>query len=237
MMLNHFIESFVEQFLSRDFLRRHLLARAPDGPLRNYLTTPFPAPETPGCAAPYLALDLETTGCDPEHDEIVSFGWVCMNGDRIDLASARHRIVQLRGAMSSESAVIHRISDDDCAGGGSLESVLGELLAALAGRVMIAHRAQTELGFIGRACERIYGSGILILAVDTLQIAIAAEQRKGQPLRRNGLRLHALREKYKLPRYRAHNALSDALATAELFLAQQAEAPDGTTLKSWLSRG
>jgi len=34
------------------------------------------------------------------------------------------------------------------------------------------------------------------------------------------LRLHALSERYNLPRYSAHNALSDALAAAELFLAQ-----------------
>jgi DNA polymerase-3 subunit epsilon len=31
--------------------------------------------------------------------------------------------------------------------------------------------------------------------------------------------LHHLRQAYKLPTYQAHNALTDALATAELFLA------------------
>ena len=225
-----------EQFLGRDFRRRRLLARAPVGPLRDYLARPFVSPDTPGKAAAYLSLDLETTGGDPARDEIVSFGWVCMDGDRIDLGSARHHIVRLRGAMSGGSAVIHGITDDQCQAGGSLESALGELLAALAGRVMIAHRAETELGFVGRACETVYGGRILIPTVDTLRIAMRAAERGPQPAPRGALRLSALRQQYRLPRYHAHNALSDALSTAELFLAQQAGAGDATPLKDWLFR-
>ena len=227
----------LERLFSQDFRRRRLLARAPTGPLRDYLATPFPSPDTPSNTLACLALDLETTGGDPARDEIVSFGWVCMDGERIDLASARHRIVQLRGEMSGESAAIHGITDDQCQSGCSLESALGELLAALAGRVMIAHHAETELGFVGRACETVYGGRILIPTVDTLRIAIRAETRRHRTPQRNALRLSALRQKYNLPRHHTHNALSDALAAAELFLAQQAEQAengDVAPLRNWL---
>ena len=40
------------------------------------------------------------------------------------------------------------------------------------------------------------------------------------------LRLFNLRERYHLPNYKAHNALSDAISTAELFLALAAESGD-----------
>lgn len=225
-----------ERLFSDDFRRRRMLAKAPAGPLRDYLATPFPAPQIPASEADYLALDLETTGGNPATDEIVSFGWVCMAGGRIDLASARHCIVRLQGTMSSGSAVIHGITDDECAQGGMLESALGELLAALAGRVLIAHRAETELGFVGRACEQVYGGRVLIPAIDTLQIAIRRAQRKQQALQRGTLRLPALRSHYNLPRYPIHNALTDALSAAELFLAQQAEAMADAPLKDWLFR-
>jgi len=223
-----------ERLLGLDFRRRLLLARAPPGPLRDFLATPFPSPRAASAEVAYLALDLETTGGDPERDEIVSFGWVCMDGTRIDLATARHRVVRLQGAVSAASAAIHRITDDESARGCSLEAALDELLGALAGRVLIAHRAETELGFVARACQRIYGARIVIPAVDTLRIAVRIEQRQQRALRRGTLRLHALRHKYNLPRYRAHNALSDALSAAELFLALQAEQAGPTELKSWL---
>ncbi len=223
-----------DRLMTADQRRRRLLAKAPAGPLGNFLATPFPETTLRVRCAPYLALDLETTGGDPACDEIVSFGWVAVEGNRIDLASAQHRVVQLDGRMSESSAVIHGITDDECARGEPLACVLDDLLGALAGRVLIAHYAETERGFIERACLKIYGARIEIPAVDTLQIALRSHARSSQPVRRGSLRLAALRHAYNLPRYPAHNALSDALAVAELFLAQQAEQSADEPLKTVL---
>lgn len=213
----------INRLLPLAYRRRRLLAQAPAGPLRNYLAAPVPPAQTEVSAVPYLVLDLETTGLHPQSCEIVSFGWVCIDHERIELTSARHHIVQLQGDMSEASAPIHGITDDACAAGRPLAEVLGELLDALHGRVLIAHRTETELGFIAQACQRVYGAGIVIPAIDTLRIA-ALDRPPGHPIPAAGaLRLGALRRNYHLPRYRAHNALVDALATAELFLAQMAE--------------
>ena len=224
----------LEHLFGLEFRRRRLLAKAPPGPLRDYLATPFPASNAASTEVAYLALDLETTGGDPDRDEIVSFGWVCVNGNNIDLATAQHHVVRVQSAISATSAVIHKITDDEAERGGSLKDALDMLLLALAGRVLIAHRAQTELGFVGRACERIYGGRVLIPTVDTLRIAIRIEERQQRPTQRGTLRLHALRHKYNLPRYPAHNALSDALSAAELFLAFQAERAGTMPLKYWM---
>ena len=48
--------------------------------------------------------------------------------------------------------------------------------------------------------------------------------RRDQPILQGDLRLQACRERYGLPPLPAHNALSDALATAELLLAHHARA-------------
>ena len=56
--------------------------------------------------------------------------------------------------------------------------------------------------------------------IDTLTLARKWLARRNKEPEQGALRLYALRERYGLPRYNAHNALSDALATAELFLAQ-----------------
>jgi DNA polymerase-3 subunit epsilon len=224
------------RLFSLDFRRRRLLARAPDGPLRDFLATPFANGKQPCTDTRYLALDLETTGGDPAQHEIVSLGWVCLDGARIDLASARHHVVRLAGAMTGNSAVIHAITDDEAAAGITLEEALQELLRALAGRVLIAHHAKTELGFIGRACERHFGGRILIPAVDTLDIAVRRLNRQRETPAPGSLRLGTLRRQYNLPRYPAHNALSDALSAAELFLAQLAQCPAPPALKDWLFR-
>jgi DNA polymerase-3 subunit epsilon len=221
--------------LSPDFRRRRLLARAPAGPLRDFLAVPPPAADCRCDAVPWLALDLETTGGDPARDEIVSFGWVAVDGARIDLATARRRIVRLAGAMTPDSATVHRITDDEAAAGVPLADALGELLAALAGRVLIAHHARTELGFVAAACRRVYGGDIVMPAVDTLAIAGRRLSRAGQPPP-GSLRLGALRRQHGLPRYPAHDALSDALSAAELLLALMAGPERPPALRDWLCR-
>jgi DNA polymerase-3 subunit epsilon len=219
-----------QRLFSLDYRRRRLAAKAPPGPLRDYLEMAFPRPGTDCGQAGYLALDLETTGLDPAQDEIVSFGWVAMNGPVIDLASARHCLVRTTRDIPEASAVIHQITDDAAAAGRPLREVLGGLLDALAGRALIAHHARVELGFLGAACRRVYGGQFLAPAVDTLWLARRSLERRGQVIREGELRLAALRERYNLPRYRAHDALSDALAAAELYAAQLAEARAGGAL-------
>ena len=56
--------------------------------------------------------------------------------------------------------------------------------------------------------------------IDTLVIAKNRMDNFGIAYTPTELRLFNLCQQYKLPSYKAHNALNDALATAELFLAE-----------------
>ncbi len=217
-----------------DARRRRLLKKAPAGPLRDFLAAPFPSERSDWRQVPFVALDLETTGGDPARDEIVSFGWVCIERERILLSSARHRVLRLQGSMKPDSAVIHHITDDEAAAGLPLADVLGEFLGVLAGRILLAHYIPTEVGFIAEACRRTYGAQVLTPAVDTLALASAAVRRAHRAPVRGEMRLANLRRRYGLPRYPAHNALSDALAAAELFLALACEKKGGIDLRMLL---
>jgi len=205
-----------------DLRRRWLLHRARPGPLRDFLTGSFPSPSAEYRQVEYLAIDLETTGLDAREDQILSVGYVVVHGSRIDLATASHRLVRTAQAIPEQSAVIHQIMDDQAALGEQLEHVLTDLLKDLAGKVMIAHHAAVERGFINAACRRLFGAGLVVPVIDTQVLARRTFERRHIAFKGSDLRLHALGERYNLPRYGAHNALSDALAAAELFLAQAA---------------
>lgn len=209
-------------YLTQDLRRRWALRKAPKGPIRNYLATPFPKPGVDYREVGFLAVDLETTGLDPKRDDILSVGYLTMRGNSIDLGSARHRLVRTSRAIPEASAIIHQITDDQAARGELLDDVLAELLQVLAGKVMIAHHATVEKSFLGDACQRVYGVGLPVPTIDTQALAKRTFDRRHIPYKGGDLRLHALSERYNLPHYSAHNALSDALAAAELFLAQVA---------------
>lgn len=216
----------LERLFSLDYRRRRLLARTPAGPLHDYLRVPFAPAKTDCTRLRCVAVDLETTGLDPKTDAIISFGWVTLNGLQIDLGTTQHRLVQQQSAIPETSAVIHQITDDAAAGGEALEQVMADLLPLLAGKVLLAHHARVELGFLNAACERLYGGQFLIPTIDTQHLAQQWFERRNKSFRPGELRLGALRNRYNLPRYRAHDALVDALAAAELYIAQLAERGD-----------
>ena len=96
-----------------------------------------------------LAVDIETTGLKPERSQLVSVGWVPVNGQVIDLAGAEYFV--LRGADVGDSATLHGVTDDEVASlGREPAEVLDAFLAALDGRKLLAHFAQMETGFLGK---------------------------------------------------------------------------------------
>lgn len=212
--------------------------RVPPGPLRDYLNTPAPDAATPLAGVRLLAVDVETTGLDPAKDQVLSIGFVPVDGDRIELAGAGQVLVRPSGEVG-DSARFHGLTDDALIPGVGLAEAMDVLFAALAGRVLLAHHAAIETGFLGRACEQLYGVRPPFTVVDTmsLQFGLLSQGFDDEPPP-GSLRLWAARSQYGLPRYAAHAALTDALACAELYLAQAAElqATGPRTLKS-LAKG
>lgn len=187
------------------------------GPLADFLDVPPPDPQTPLADLPVLAVDVETTGLKPKRDRLLSIGWVPVNGDRIDLSGAGY--VVLRGVDVGESATIHHLTDDQVALGVDAPEALERLLAALTGRAMLAHFAPLETGFLAHACRRHFGAEPQVPVIDTFVLERRHMERMGAYPRGEDLRLPRVRHRYGLPFYRSHNALTDALACAELYLA------------------
>ena len=168
-----------------------------------------------------LAVDVETTGLTPGRDQLVSVGWVPVTGRVIDLSGARHFLVA--GAEVGDSATLHGVTDDDIARDGvDLADILDELDRALEGRALLAHFAQMETGFLDHAYKRVRGTGRRFRAgevVDTFVLERRHMERMGTYPRGEDLRLARVRQRYGLPAYGNHDALTDAIACAELYLA------------------
>ncbi|BFM50634.1 3'-5' exonuclease [Marinomonas sp. THO17] len=177
----------------------------------------------------YLVLDIETSGLDPKQDHIVSIGWVCIKQGAIDLDSARHLI--LEEAQAGENVGIHMITDSDIQQyGKKQESALRYLRHFLRGRVLVMHHAPLEIGFLKAAWKQHVLPNFGLIWLDTLMLEKAKAERAQQPIQEGGFRLNQCRERYHLPDYQGHDALTDALATAELLLAQIAYQGKGCRL-------
>ena len=207
-------------FRTWDIRREWLARRAPDGPMRDYFKKPYPWPEDDFREQEYVALDLETTGLIAAEHEIVSFGWVVIRDMRLDLSQAGHQLVKPERGLTAESAAIHGITDDELAQAPSLAEGLARVLPILAGKVMIAHHAKVEWKFMNAACKKVFRLPFEIPTVDTMILEERTFKSQDKAIGKGELRLDAVRSRYNLPRYRAHNAMVDAISCGELFLAQ-----------------
>lgn len=211
-----------------------------DKALRRFYAAGLPAPDTPLRDVPFMALDFETTGMNARRHAIVSIGMVPFTLERIRPAAGHYWVIRPGRPMSAASVGIHHITHSEVAAAPDLDAVLGTLLQAMAGRVAVVHYRHIERPFLDTAVMARRGEHCLFPLVDTMALEVRwARQglmeriRRMLGLQRRSIRLADSRERYGLPLYSAHHAKLDALATAELFLAQVArhyspETPIGT---------
>lgn len=201
--------------------RRHYLAKRSSEVLRDFYLSPLSL-DVDYRHCPMVALDLETSGLNPIEDSILSIGLINIDEGEIILDSAWHQLVRPGHALNAENVLIHQLTDDHLADAPTLMTILPELLQRLSGRVLIAHHAQMEIGFLDQACRQIYAQAFYQPCIDTEVLGRRQQRGAHDEMQANQLRLANLRQKYALPAIKSHHALNDALAAAELMLVQAA---------------
>lgn len=218
---------------------------ARDPRLQAFYAASAVAGDTPIQDVPLLALDVETTGLDPATDGIVSLGLVPMSLERIRASQGRHWLLKPSVPLADEAVTFHGITHQQLRQAPDLNEVLGEVLSIMAGQVMVVHCRDIERQFLDQALRRRIGEGIEFPVIDTMELEARLHRRAPPPWWARlwrpvpppvSIRLAASRERYGLPRYRLHHALSDALASAELLQAQVAHHYQPTTSLSALWR-
>ena len=206
----------------REWRRRRAQRHCRLPPEAEALAVPLPVSTTPFEALPVLALDFETTGLDPARDRILSAGWVPIDGGRLCMGGAREVRVRPQGeAGVGQSATIHGLFDSDLAGASDERALLDALLPALAGRAIAAHAAGIERGFLRALLRRHGGVSLPNPFIDTLALAhTLLEGSGGRADAQGALTLAAARARHGLPPHTQHSAVADAMACAELLLAQ-----------------
>lgn len=184
-------------------------------------------PETPIGEAPLVAMDFETTGLDSSRHDIVSVGVMPFTLSRIRPADGRYWVLSPRRKLSGESVAFHHITHAEVADAPDFTAIIDELLAMLAGRLVVVHYRQLERTFLDAAIRERLGDGLLMPMIDTMSLEARIHRQSwwarlrrwaGRPMA--SIRLHESRQRYHLPAYTGHHALIDSLATAELLQAQ-----------------
>jgi DNA polymerase III subunit epsilon len=176
-----------------------------------------PSAATPWTDAHYVVVDLETTGLDARHDEIISFASIPIDAGRAIVRGIRTAMIRPVQMPPPETIRIHGLRPVDLTTAPPLSDVLELILEALTGRVLVAHAAWVEREFLQAALKP---EG-LRLAEPVLDTASIAAEVLGLARRGEGAPppLAEVARELELPVHRPHVAEGDALTTAQVFLA------------------
>lgn len=177
-----------------------------------------------GDLAVLWAIDLESTGLDARTDRIVSVGMVPIRDGVIRYGERFHSLVRPEGPPpgASEGLRIHEILPAAAADAPAEAEVLAEIDRRLAQGALLAHHAPLDVAFLKAAYRRHGRRWPRPRIVDTIDLVVEAHRRRHRftphpPAPRTGLA--DARHAVGLPPHDHHDALADALAAAELFLA------------------
>jgi len=173
----------------------------------------------------YWALDLETGGLDARTDPILAVGMVPLREGVVRLGEAFSTLVRLgdRRLITPESIRAHQLVWEEVREAPPLGEVLREVDRRLREGVLLVHHQAIDVGFLRQAYRRHGLRWPRPRVVDTANLLVKEASRArfadpDRPDRMPSLQLSVARREHGLPDYQAHDALTDAVAAAELFL-------------------
>jgi len=190
--------------------------------LEAYAQADWPAPDILARDAPYLALDFELDGLR-KGAHLLQAGWAAFEGRKLRLNDAHVVDIRSYAELDREAVTIHGIGEERAAQGEPIVEAIRAIIVALTGRIMIAHGASIEQTALSGTIRALTGLKFPVRRICTLML-----ERQLHPNLTGGdaYRLGPTRARYGLPEYQPHDALTDAIAAAELFAAQLTRLPD-----------
>jgi DNA polymerase III subunit epsilon len=166
-----------------------------------------------------VAIDCETTGLDRRRDDIVTLAAIPIRGSRI-LASARYEaIVKPEARMKAEAIKIHRLREGDVAGGRTMAEVLPELMRFIGSRPLVGYYLEFDVAMINKHARRLIGIELPNRRIEVSGLYYERKYGDAPPGVQIDLGFAAILADLGLPILDQHDAFSDALMTAMMYVA------------------
>jgi DNA polymerase-3 subunit epsilon len=174
----------------------------------------------------YWSLDIETGGLDARRDPIISVGMLPVRGGIIKLGEAYRTLVRPEEGreIRPESVRAHQLLRREVDAAPPLGDVLLEVDRRVREGALLVHFQAIDVQFLKQAYLRLGRRWPRPPVVDTVELILKLDRRTrflrpaDAPPDVPSTNLTETRRRLGLPDYQAHDALTDAIATAELFL-------------------
>ena len=162
----------------------------------------------------WVVVDTETTGLDPRSDTLLSIGACELNGTRLEVASGYSAFIRPPQVSSVANVLIHGIGHAEQISGAEPEDVLAGCLEYCRHDVLVAYHAAFDAAMLQVAMQRHLGLRFRPIWIDVAKLADVLFPKQARQFRM----LDEWLAHFGIVHPARHNALADALCTAELLL-------------------
>jgi DNA polymerase III subunit epsilon len=181
----------------------------------------------PLASSRWIAIDVETTGLDVHRDRLLAIGAIGIHGNAIDVKDSFEAVLRQDVASNAANILVHRISGADQRAGLEPAAALAEFLRFASGEQVagcVGFHAAFDAAMIERAMRKFTpGARLRMNFLDLAELAPALLPNAVKPK----AALDDWLEHFGLRIARRHDAVSDSLGTAQLFLCLLAAARAG----------
>lgn len=182
--------------------------------IQEWRKLPAPGGDTPMDTGRFVVVDVESSGMDVYRDRLISIGAVAVRGGRVEYGDSFEVILQQETVSDTQNILVHGIGGMAQALGAPPGEALADFLKYVGKDPLIAFHVAFDETMIKRAMKKYLGVSFRQRWIDLAYVAPAL----WPELARKHHDLDDWMECFGLTNYLRHNAVSDALTTAQLFL-------------------
>ena len=157
----------------------------------------------------FVLIDLETTGLQPDRDEIIEFGAIRVDGDKETEFSC---LVRLAGPLPKTIAELTGLTDGMLQEQGlAMEQALQQFLTFIGRDRLVGYNLSFDMAFLRAACQRAGQPMAANRSTDLLNLA----RRKVSGV--SNFKLTTLAAHFALPQQISHRALADCRLMKEIY--------------------
>ncbi len=167
-----------------------------------------------------VVYDTETTGLNPKKDEILSIGAVKVKGNRILTSKKFELFLKPTKEIDEKSIKIHYIRNIDLQNGSNPKDAIEDFLHFIGNRTLVGYYLEFDVKMINKYLKPYLGIKLPNKQVEVSKLYYK-KKRRSIPDAKIDLRFDAIMQDLDLPIFGKHDALSDAIMTAMMYVKLQ----------------
>lgn len=165
-----------------------------------------------------VAFDCETTGLDVAKDDIIAIAAVLIKGDRIVMSERFEALVKPETAIKPDAMKIHKLREADVENLQPVRKILKDFLYFIGSRPLVGYYLEFDMNMIDKHVLPFIQIGLPNKRIEVSNLYYERKYGNAPPGTSIDLRFVSILKDLGLPNLGQHDALSDAVMTAMIYI-------------------